>query len=218
MEKDKISFEEIFLFININVVIILLGILLWYIIWIKEYGSSIPYPQFGEETNITYLNTKNFSIIIHQLWIRFREFNQHYITRSIGMESYVYLLFQRKLIGIFFSISVLSLIFAFLNILASNEFGYAGFHEYLLNNKYLNEFSMAIHLTALIFYTFLHFRYFTVLKNELKHLYFNKFDIMSRKKNSDWLSCRTLHISGLAPHQRNSKICLTISESFKNLF
>jgi hypothetical protein len=207
MEQSKISIEEILLFLLINIIIILLGILLWFIIWIKPYGSSIPYPQFGEETNITYLNTKNFSIIIHQLWIRFREFNQHYITRSIGLEAYAYLLFQRKLISIFFYTSVLSLIFTSLNLLINNDIGWIRLHNYLMKNNY--DFSHTVHLTALILYTFIHFRYFAVLKNELKHLYFHKFDIMSRKKSSDWLSCRTLHISGLAPHQRNSNNILT---------
>jgi hypothetical protein len=208
MEKEKISFEEVMLFININILVIILGVLLWYIIWLKQYGATIPYPQFGEETNITYLNTKNFAIIIQQLWQRFKDFNRHYITRSIGMEPYVYLLFQRKSISIFFLLSVLSLFFALLNIFANNEHGYNAFHQFLLSNKYLSEFSTVIHVVSIVLYTFIHFRYFAVLKNELKHLYFDKFDTMSRKKDSSWLSCRTLHISGLAPHQRDSKINL----------
>jgi hypothetical protein len=211
MDKSTISIAEILLFLNVNIIILLLGILLWYLIWIKQYGSSIPYPQFGEETNITYLHTKNFSIILHQLWIRFKEFNKHYIIRNIGIESYVYLLFQKKVINIFLSISVLSLFFLFINAVVSKEYGFTAFHNFLQNNGYLNDFTTIMQLIELSLYTFIHFRFFAVLKNELKHLYFEKFDIMSRKKNSEWLSCRTLHISGLSPHQRNSKIIITNS-------
>ena len=93
---------------------------------------------------------------------------------------------------------------SFANFLASQDKKWDAFHDFLLNNKYLNDFSTAMHLFALIFYTFLHFRFFTVLKNQLKNLYFEHFDKMSRHKHDEWLSCRTLHISGLAASQRNS--------------
>ena len=50
----------------------------------------------------------------------------------------------------------------------------------------------------------LHFRYFSLIRSEAVSLYFERFDILSRTKDYNWLSSRTLHISGLEPHERNS--------------
>lgn len=206
-EQVYISFQEVILFLNVNCIIIFLGIILWYFIWIKEYGGVIPNPQIGNETNITYFNSKNFVIVWEQLWKRIKEFSKPYLIRSVGMESYIYLLFQRKLIRFLLTMSFFSLFFSLLTTLAhSEQSSYSAFHDFLLNNKYLDDFSIVIHVTSLILYTFLHFRFFGVIKRETKFLYFDRFDEMSRNKDADWLSCRTLHISGLGPNERNSKI------------
>ena len=215
--NHHISLEEIFLFIFVNFIIITFGVIFWYIIWIRDYGGIIPNPQLMNETNISYFNSKNFLIVLKEIWKRFKEFNKNYLLRSIGTEAYVMLLFQRKVISLLIIMSILSLIFSFINILANKEKGYNAFHDFLLNNKYLNEFSTVMHLISLIIYTFLHFRFFSVLKNDLKNLYFENFDKMSREKDSDWLSCRTLHISGLSASQRNSKFYL-FSDSYKKTF
>ena len=81
MEKP-LSLEEVILFALINLIIILLGIALYYYIWIKEYGASIPNPQFFEETNLTFFNSKNFVIVISELWKRIKEFDKIYFFRS----------------------------------------------------------------------------------------------------------------------------------------
>jgi hypothetical protein len=202
--QSHISYVEVVLLINVNLIIVFVGIILWYLIWIKNYGGIIPISQIMNETSISYFNSKNFGIVVTEIWKRFREFNKNYLVRSIGTEGYVFLLFQRKIISLLTTISVISLIISFVNFLANQEKKFDDFHDFLMDNKYLNEFSTAMHLTALIIYTFLHFRFFTVLKNQLKNLYFEHFDKMSRHKDADWLSCRTLHISGLSASQRNS--------------
>jgi hypothetical protein len=204
--STHISYVEVITMVNINLIIVFIGIILWYFIWIKEYGGILPNPQIMNETNISYFNSKNFGIVISEIWKRFREFNKNYLLRSIGAEAYVYLTFQRKIISLLSIISIVSLLISLINFLAVHDKHFYVFHDFLLNNKYLNDFSTIMHLASLILYTFLHFRFFTVLKNQFKNLYFEQFDKMSRHKNADWLSSRTLHISGLSASQRNSNI------------
>ena len=43
-----------------------------------------------------------------------------------------------------------------------------------------------------------------LFRKEVKQLYFERFDRMSNKKDFEWLTCRTLHVSGIAPTERNS--------------
>jgi hypothetical protein len=202
--NTHISYVEILTMVNINLIIIFIGIILWYLIWVKTYGCILPNPQIMNETNLSYFHSKNFGIVISEIWKRFVEFNKNYLLRSIGTEGYVYLTFQRKIISLLAIISVISLLISLINFIAANENHFDALHDFLLNNKYLNDFSTMMHLFAVIIYTFLHFRFFTLLKNLFKNLYFDQFDKMSRHKDADWLSCRTLHISGLSASQRNS--------------
>jgi hypothetical protein len=205
----NITLEEVLLFILINVIMILTGIILWYFIWIKQYGGSIPNPQFGNEEEVTYFHSKNFVRVVSELWTRITNFDKKYMLRSIGMESYVYLFFQRKLCSLLLRMTIFSFLLSLVTTLAtkSNEDAPATwFQDFLLNNKFLNDFTTIVHIISLALFTFLHFRFFTLIKTEIKYLYFDRFDKMSRKKDADWLSCRTLHISGLGPNDRNSKI------------
>ena len=59
-----IPIQESILFLLINIVMILMGIILWYYIWIKQYGGEIPNPQFASESNISYFSSKNFVFLI----------------------------------------------------------------------------------------------------------------------------------------------------------
>lgn len=201
--EDSLSLEEVILFTLINIIIILLGIILYHYIWIKDYGVMIPNPQ--SEAGMTFFNSKNFVIVFAELWKRIKEFDRMYLFNSIGIEGYIYLFFQRELISLIFTMAIFSFLFSFISNLTIEGTEKSAFQDFLLNNKYLNDFTTIVHLISVALFTFLHFRFFRVIKAETKYIYFDRFDRMSRKKDSDWLSCRTLHVSGLAPNERNSK-------------
>jgi hypothetical protein len=203
----NISLEESFYFILINIVFLLFGVFLWYYIWIKNFGGEIPNPQIENESDLTYFNSKNFKMVVGELYKRLKRLDRLYMSRSIGIESYVYLLFQRKMCSLLFVMTLFSFAFSFLTFLSKIQSpGPAKFFDLFLNNKYIDDFSSVIHIVSLFIFTFLHFRNFSMIKREAENLYFDRFDKMSRKKDSDWLSCRTFHISGLGPNDRNSKI------------
>lgn len=211
MENSLISvtlLETIF-FSLINIIIILLAIILWYSIWIKNYGGSIPNKQYSEDEEMTYFNSKNFVIVIDELWKRIRTFDTNYLIPAIGMEATTYLNFQRNIISLVLIMSIFSILISFItNIFNYEEKGYTIIEEFLLNNRNLTEYSTIMHLIAMTITTFLHFRFFSTIKTESKYMYFDRFDKMSRNKNYQWLSCRTLHISGLGANERNSIIII----------
>ena len=132
------------------------------------------------------------------------------MINSIGMEAYLYLLFQRKIILILMIYTILSSGIALVTTLSNlkevqESSTYNIIHDFFLNNKFMNDFSSYMHILSLIVLSFIHFRYMTVFKTECKFLYFERFDKMSRYKNYEWLRCRTIHLSGIAPNERDSK-------------
>ena len=62
--------------------------------------------------------------------------------------------------------------------------------------------------------TFLHFRCFNIIKKEAYYIYFSRFDKMSQKFDLNFLSSRTLHISGLAPEERNTDYLQNILNNY----
>ena len=100
----------------------------------------------------------------------------------------------------------ISLIISLISTLSIQEPSFLIFIEdFLFNNKKMDDFNSFLHLIAIFIYTFLHFRFFSQIRQEARNIYFEKFDMLSREKNFNWLSSRTLHISGLTPDDRNSK-------------
>jgi len=194
----------------IGLVIIVLAVIIWNYLWISEYGGVIPNPQFFHESEITYFNSKNFRFVVSELWDRLVHFDKIYLLRSCGIESYVYLIFQRRTLKMIVTMAFISLILSFITVIIkaseAEEKFLTALYDLLLNNKYINDYTAVFQLISLFIYTFLHFKNFSQIKNEVKHLYFDRFDKMSREKNVDWLSCRTLHVSGILPEERNSNI------------
>ena len=79
------------------------------------------------------------------LRFKFKNFNKEYLIETIGMEAYVYLTFQRRVIKHFVILSFFSLGFSLIallivqkNVKESEAFSYI--ENLLLSNKYLNDF------------------------------------------------------------------------------
>ena len=210
---SHISIEETFVFLFANIALIVVGFIMWYYIWIKTYGIEIPNEQMHNERTLSYFSSKNLSLIMTHLCNKIYAFDKRYIIHSLGLENYIYLFFQRKIISLLITISVCSLMFSTVNYFLkdnssptqSNSLLFI-LHFFINNNntKQTNNYISIVQVIAIIVYTLLHFRLFSIIKREASLTYFNRFDVLSRSKNADWLSCRTLHISGLAPHERNT--------------
>ena len=193
----------------IGLFIMILAVFIWYFVWIRKYGGVIPNPQFFNESELTYFNSKNFYFVVSELWKRFYNFEKVNLLRSCGVEGYAYLIFQRKTSKMLLTMALISLFLSFVAVIIkateAEENILGALYDLLLNNKYINNYTVVFQLISLFIFSFMHFRNFSQIKDEVKNLYFERFVKMSREKNSDWLSCRTLHISGILPQERNSK-------------
>ena len=204
--ENMITSKELMIFAFFSFLMFLFGTFLWNLIWIKEYGGNIPNVQYGSEEITTFFHTKNYKIFLKEFFKKFSEFNKQYLIRSIGTEAYIYLIFQKMILKLLITMTIISLFLSFISTMSQKENGLSSFfHDFLMNNKHMDNFNSFLHMLGVVIYSFLHFRYFSVLKREAKNIYFERFDVLSRKKDYNWLSSRTLHISGLAPHERNSK-------------
>ena len=126
--------------------------------------------------------------------------DRNYLTSAIGYEAYNFLLYQRTILSTLFWYFLIS-IFLFL----CRTYG----HVFFPKEKDLIQFLSVSNITGILLITFFHFRGFAKLKKEAFHLYFSRFMKMSENKDVNWLSCRTLHISGINPQERLTSLMQT---------
>jgi len=171
----------------------------------------IPIPQqYLRDGDLVYFQSKDVSFVMTEIYRRIKEFDYSYITKSCGNESFIYLLFQRNMINLIFMMTIVSatesLLITTLNIVKDNRANwYKIIYNFFLNNKDLeSDYSVILHILTCVIFTLLHYRFVNILKNESKLLYFERYINNSKNKDCEWLSARTLHISGIKPNERNS--------------
>lgn len=196
----------------LDIVFIVIGTILWYLIWVRQYGCSIPNKRV--ENIQTYFNSKNLKMVISQLYARIFEFDKEYITSTCGFEAYAYLVFQRHTIQLLVFTIAVSFIFSSISAIvtlydAKNFSVLLLLNQICFQNKASTDYASIFHVTIMIALILFQIRFLTSTKRELKYLYFARYDKMSRDKNYEWLSCRTLHISGIAPYERNVNLLKT---------
>jgi hypothetical protein len=214
--SEETTLINILFMICVNIVITIVGFIIWYNLWVKKYGGNLNinitlvYIQQTENNQIeTNFYSKNFSLVSKEIFKKFYDFEKEYLLSSIGMEGYVYLTFQRRVTRYFIILSFFSLGLSLISILIvqkeiKESKTYSYLENLLLSNKYLNDFTTIIQLFNLFVFSFLHFFSIYLFRKEVKQLYFERFNKMSNKKDYEWLTCRTLHVSGIAPTERNS--------------
>lgn len=207
-DRFIVSIQETLIFLSFNLFLIILGVILWYFLWIKKFGAELP--RIYSETTINF-SSRNLLLVIQELYKRIIAFDPSFLTKSIGYEACVYLLFQRKIISVILTYFIFSIFFSLINSIiqmpnyTKDNILTMIYQLFVDNQLFSKSTSQIIQLISIVIVTFLHFRCFYIIKKEAQYLYFNRFDKMSQKYDSDWLSCRTLHISGIGPNERNSK-------------
>ena len=156
---------------------------------------------------IEYFYSKEFFAVFKEIYARLTEFNKKYLIQTFGIEAYLFLLFQRKLIQ---SISIMMVVTVILSLISTlvnqkiiavkNKNSLP--HIILLNNIFLTDFSTILHLISLFIFTILHFTLITSLKKESQEVYLERIINMSKNKDNEWLACRTLLISGIPRKER----------------
>lgn len=210
---------DTFYMICVNIVITTVGVFMWNFVWIRKYGGKFDFilvhvPQKQVKGTQQSFFSRSFSHVAGEIINKFLAFDKHYLIETVGMEAYVYMIFQRRMAKHFAIMSFISLGIGLISALlvqkeVKDSKAYSYMENLLLNNKYLNDFTTLLQILSLGIFSFLHFRNISTLKADIRQLYFERFDQMSSKKDYEWLTCRTLHVSGIAPNERNSKFSLT---------
>ena len=190
-----IGIYETLLFLLINIIYLMIGFILWHILWVSRHGVEIP--NLISKNTITYFSSRNFSLVLREIWNRMWRLDSNYLTSAIGYEAYNFLLYERTILSTLFTFFIISL-FLFLCRAYGNIF--------FPKEKDFLQFLSVSNITGIILITFFHFRSFEKLKREAFHFYYERFRKMSQNKDVNWLSCRTLHISGINPHERLTSI------------
>lgn len=80
-----------FIVIAFDIFLVFIGIIFWYLMWVREYGCSIPNKKM--EGIQTYFHSKNFNIVFSELYDHIFDFDKEYVISTCGFESYAYMLF-----------------------------------------------------------------------------------------------------------------------------
>lgn len=132
-------------------------------------------------------------------------FNTEYLTLNCGIDAYIYMLFQRKMMKLMLFYALLSLLFAIpINIVSSSS-SEEWFERMTLNNKELDTLSAWVHGSLMIIFTIATIYTFYELKLEARSVYAEVQLKRSRTKNFEWLKTRTVHVRGLAPNDRKGE-------------
>ena len=196
--ESSFSIYETILFLLFNLLYLMIGFILWDIFWVTKHGVEIP--NLISKNTITYFSSRNFSLVLKEIWDRMWKLDTTYLTSAIGYEAYNFLLYQRTILSTLFSFFLIS-IFLFL----CRTYG----HIFFRKEKDLQEFLSVTNIFGIITITIFHFRSFAKLKREAFRLYYSRFMKMSENKDVNWLSCRTLHISGINPQERLTSLMQT---------
>ena len=97
---STITVYESIIFFLFNFIILMIGFILWYFLWAKRHGIEIQ-----EIVNDTLINfcSRNFGLILENLYLRIKNFDKIYIIKAMGYEAYVYLVFQKTMISLLYS-------------------------------------------------------------------------------------------------------------------
>ena len=196
--ETTISIYETILFLLFNLIYLMIGFILWHILWVSRHGVEIP--NLISKNTLTYFSSRNFSLVLREIWNRMWKLDGDYLTSAIGYEAYNFLLYQRTILSTLFSFFLISIC-----LFLCRTYGYIFFPK----EKDLEQFLSVSNITGIILITFFHFRSFSKLKREAFHLYYSRFMKMSENKDVNWLSCRTLHISGINPQERLTSLMQT---------
>ena len=102
-----ISIYETLLFLLFNIIYLMIGFILWHVLWVSRHGVEIP--NLISKNTITYFSSRNFSLVLKEIWERMWQLDKNYLTSAIGYEAYNFLLYQRTILSTIFSFLIISL-------------------------------------------------------------------------------------------------------------
>ena len=100
-----VGIYETVLFLLFNIIYLMVGFILWHVLWVSRHGVEIP--NLISKNTITYFSSRNFSLVLKEIWERMWQLDKNYLTSAIGYEAYNFLLYQRTILSTIFSFLII---------------------------------------------------------------------------------------------------------------
>lgn len=213
----------IFTILVYNALLFILCVYITFQIWIKKYGCEIPIENSIPHKNVKkhygrnalFFCTRSFQILFETFANIIKKFDPHYWIHYCGMDSYVYLYFQRTLIKALILISLITLVVSIpINLFYENERNSSWFVRANLHSNYNNEFSAWMQVTLITIFSIILFGFLTQVKKNLKSEFLREFMEKSSKQNTEWLKMRTVHIVGIPQKDRKGTLITSMLNQF----
>lgn len=150
--------------------------------------------------------TSSFKVFWEFYYRILKSFKADYWTLNCGLDAYLYLLFQRKLLKLMIFFFVLSMLVSVPTNIFQSSNTEQWFEQTSLSNKNLTVFTCWIHTMLITIFTMAVLRMVFSMKNEARKIFSKILLNRSHTKNTDWLKGRTVHVRGLLPHDRRGKL------------
>lgn len=211
MNQDaKTDLTRFFWFLLAHVLVLLLTFIIWRYLWLKRTGVEVPIDDSQETRNnkpsTEYQTTKNFNVFWRMFYDYYTKFNQDYWVRNWGLDAYLYLLFQRKVLKLLFTISCISLVLSFF-------FNFISDHSLQIQDpKWRNDWTVKIlfgskdlvkgtwswvQVSLCIFITIATLKIIFSLKTKGREMYKKYSRSGEFQHDYEWLRSRTIHVRGL---------------------
>ena len=202
--------ESLFYLTLLMLLIFAVAVILWKFFWLKPIGVEIPIDrQFFEDRRPVFYATRSFSIFWSFFSRTLRQFNRDYWSLHVGLDGFLYLLFQRALLKLMLVFALVSLLVSMpINYIETDDSSHAlsnWFERTTLNNKPLTSLSSWIHVGLVGFYTMITLLTILSVRQEAKGIFVRVQIQKSKKHDHEWLKAHTLHVRGLLPQDKRGE-------------
>lgn len=131
-----------------------------------------------------------------------RRLDMEYWSTHCGVDGYLYLLFQRRILKLVFAMAIISLTVAIPINMHSGKSMEDWFERTTLNNKEMTQLRSWVHVALIGVFSFLTARTISAIRSEAREAYKFYYKDMSKNRDHEWLKVRTVHVKGILPQDR----------------
>ena len=199
--------------------LIILTIIFWYFIWLRNVGLTIPkYPPPIFVRNMIVIKIKEFLEVIKTLFPILAGLNNNYWIEVCGFEGYIYLYFIKKIFILLFIFQVFSILgIPYLLLTVDKTPVFSKFVE--TNNSFYNNYQIIYFcINTTIFLGFI-FKLKEGIYSELKAFIIKKNNsFIYSKSKLDWLQLRTIQLTGFHINDIRGSEGLKEIQEFLNIY
>ena len=217
--ESKTDIVRFLWFIFAHVIVILVCFILWYWIWLKRIGVEIPIDKSEARDGNKSLGLFHTTKELGKFWKLFTyawcNSDENYWIKNCGLDAYLYIEFQRKIIKLLLIVVPISLVLSIIfNLQADPSFQLEDPRwrndwtvKVLYGNKDVVKGAWSwVQIWIWIFITFITLKTVYGLKAMGRILYKKHIRTRDIKHDYEWLKSRTIHVRGLLKNDVDGRI------------